>query len=183
MGDINMKNLQNKLEELIEHEEELREAYLQVILRVNMFRAKEASLRSLRQCRTITENHTLASLPGNIEFLEEEINRILLDLGGNEFRDIPEASGWDPTANMLPIQLVTGIHASGIVTRTTWKECTKTVESVYHGLFLGHARVIFAWNPHLLALLHDTHQYSEATIAEDNVLEERWRDLLRSKLE
>ncbi|EGF96916.1 uncharacterized protein MELLADRAFT_114740 [Melampsora larici-populina 98AG31] len=91
--------------------------------------------------------------------------------------------GWDPTANTLPIQLVTGSHASHIVTKTTWEECTKTVESIYHGLFLDHARVIFAWDTHLVSLLHDTRQYSEATIAEDNVLEERWRDMLQSKLE
>jgi len=39
------------------------------------------------------DNNALASLPGNIVFLEEEIERVVFDLGGEKFRAIPQASG------------------------------------------------------------------------------------------
>ncbi|EGG04070.1 uncharacterized protein MELLADRAFT_108676 [Melampsora larici-populina 98AG31] len=81
MGDTNKKQLQLQVEDLIEHEEDLREC-----------NDKMDNLRR-RQHRTAAENRTLASLPGHIAFLEEEVDRILLELGGDNFRHIPEADG------------------------------------------------------------------------------------------
>ena len=52
----------------------------------------QSNLRN-RQRRNNKDNHTLASLPGKILFLEEEIQRILIELGSDKFRSVPEASG------------------------------------------------------------------------------------------
>ncbi|KAH9807805.1 hypothetical protein DFH28DRAFT_912603 [Melampsora americana] len=171
MGDTNTQQLQLQLEDLIEHEEELRES-----------NEKMDNLRRRRR-RTATENRTLASLPGHIAFLEEEVERILLELGGEDFRHIPEAKEWDPTATTLPIELVKGSKASCIVNKTNWEESSDILNSLYAGLFLDHARLVFRWDTHLVALLHNTLQYSEATIAEDQLLEAQWKNMLMTYLE
>ncbi|KAH9808955.1 hypothetical protein DFH28DRAFT_834372, partial [Melampsora americana] len=83
---------------------------------------------------------------------------------------------WDPTAAVLPINLVTrGAYVR--MTKTTWNDCTDVLESLYQGLFLDHARLIFRWDSHLLSLLRRTQIYCQATIAEDNVLELKWIDM------
>ncbi|EGF97223.1 uncharacterized protein MELLADRAFT_114500 [Melampsora larici-populina 98AG31] len=172
MNDTNTNQLKLQLEDLIEHEEDLRE--------IN-FREKMDNLRR-KQRRTAAENRTLASLPGHIAFLEEEVERISLELGGDKFRHIPNSKGWDPTAMVLPIELVQGSKASRIVNKTNWEECSDTLESLYHGLFLDHARLIFRWDTYLVSLLHNTRQYSEASIAEDQVLEAQWKNMLHTTL-
>ncbi|KAH9819535.1 hypothetical protein DFH28DRAFT_1093567 [Melampsora americana] len=171
MGDINTQQLQSQLEDLIEHEEDLRES-----------NEKMDDLRRRRR-RTAAENRTLASLPGHIAFLEEEVKRISLELGGDNFRHIPEAKGWDPTATTLPIELVKGSKALHIVNKTNWEESSDILDSLYHGLFLDHARLVFRWDTYLVSLLHNTRQYSEATIAEDQLLEAQWKNMLKSYLE
>ncbi|KAH9808954.1 hypothetical protein DFH28DRAFT_907170, partial [Melampsora americana] len=71
----------------IEYEEDLREA------------KEKRNYLQRRRRRTPAENRTLAGLPGNIAFLEEEVERVSMELGGDMFRNIPDAS--DPSGRLL----------------------------------------------------------------------------------
>ncbi|KAH9809033.1 hypothetical protein DFH28DRAFT_907085, partial [Melampsora americana] len=92
-------------------------------------------------------------------------------------------SGWDPTATTLPIELVKGSKALHIVNKINWEESSDILDSLYHGLFLDHACLVFRWDTYLVSLLHNTRQYSSATIAEDQLLEAQWKNMLKSYLE
>ncbi|KAH9821637.1 hypothetical protein DFH28DRAFT_882383 [Melampsora americana] len=80
IGDTNVQQLEAQIQELTEHEEELREA-----------KEKMNYLRRRRR-RSPAENRTLEGLPGHITFLEEEVERVLMELGGDMFKNIPDAS-------------------------------------------------------------------------------------------
>ncbi|KAH9807770.1 hypothetical protein DFH28DRAFT_937473 [Melampsora americana] len=84
---------------------------------------------------------------------------------------------WDPTAVALPIDLVTSSTAR--MTKTVWEDCTLVLESSYHSLILDHARLFFRWDSHLLSLLHRTRGYCGSTIAKDNDVDQKWRDMIR----
>ncbi|KAH9821020.1 hypothetical protein DFH28DRAFT_883331 [Melampsora americana] len=174
IGDTNVQQLEAQIQELTEHEEELREAKYLISY---LYREKMKYLRRRRR-RSPAENRTLAGLPGHITFLEEEVERVLMELGGDMFKDIPDASGWDPTAEVLPMNLVAG-STSARMTKTVWKDCTNVLGSLHSGLFLDHARLIFRWDSHLLLLLHRTRGYCGATIPDDHALESKWREMLR----
>ncbi|EGG10098.1 uncharacterized protein MELLADRAFT_103474 [Melampsora larici-populina 98AG31] len=109
---------------------------------------------------------------------QKEVDRVSLELGSDLFRNMPDASGWDPKAAALRIDLVTGSTRSRM-TKTAWEDCTGVLRSLYHSLLLDHARLVFRWDIHLLSLLHRTQSYCGATIAEDSALELRWKDMLR----
>ncbi|KAH9809132.1 hypothetical protein DFH28DRAFT_906529 [Melampsora americana] len=108
---------------------------------------------------------------------QKEVERVSLELGSDIFRNMPDASGWNPRAAGLPIELVTGSN-SARMTKTAWEDCNDVLRCLHHGLVLNHARLIFRWNSHLLSLLHRTRRYCGATVAEDGALELRWKDMI-----
>ncbi|KAH9808508.1 hypothetical protein DFH28DRAFT_909370, partial [Melampsora americana] len=87
MADTNVHQLEKQIEELIKFEEDLQEAK----------EKRDHLQRRLR--RTPAENRILAGLPGHIAFLEEEVEQVSMELGGDMFRDIPDAS--DPSGRLL----------------------------------------------------------------------------------
>lgn len=60
---------------------------------MHSFREQLANLHTSRRRNHRSDNHSLASLPGQIVFLESEAARVALDLGREKFRTIPAASG------------------------------------------------------------------------------------------
>ncbi|KAH9824278.1 hypothetical protein DFH28DRAFT_1078013 [Melampsora americana] len=77
MADDSFQNLQSRLGRLIDLEEEFKEAQ-----------------------RTLSEEEhaTLRALPSTLVSLEDSITELAMDLGGDEFRDMPEVK--DPQAQM-----------------------------------------------------------------------------------
>ncbi|EGG13207.1 uncharacterized protein MELLADRAFT_70386, partial [Melampsora larici-populina 98AG31] len=71
------------------------------------------------------------------------------------------SSRWDPRAAVLPIDLVSGSR-SARMTKTAWDDCTNVLISLYHGVYLEHARLISTWDSHMLSLLHRTRVYCGA---------------------
>jgi hypothetical protein len=52
-----------------------------------------ASLQRRRRNRTQAERNQIAQLPNTLVLLEEEIDKVVQDLGSEAFRNLPGASG------------------------------------------------------------------------------------------
>ncbi|KAH9809780.1 hypothetical protein DFH28DRAFT_904187, partial [Melampsora americana] len=87
-ADNSLQTLQLRLQRLIELEEDFREAH-----------DDYNKLRRKRRRTLSEEEHTaLRSLPSTLVLLEEDITDLVVELGGDEFRDMPEVK--DPRARM-----------------------------------------------------------------------------------
>ncbi|KAH9817363.1 hypothetical protein DFH28DRAFT_1124762 [Melampsora americana] len=89
MADNSLQNLQLRLQRLIELEEDFRVAHDEY----NKLRRKR------RRTLSEEEHTTLRSLPSTLVLLEEDIADLVVELGGEEFRDMPEVK--DPRARFM----------------------------------------------------------------------------------
>ncbi|EGG11147.1 uncharacterized protein MELLADRAFT_92402 [Melampsora larici-populina 98AG31] len=91
IGDNDLRALELQLQQLIEFEEDLRE-HKDKLVRLR---------RRKRTDRTAEDLRELASLPGMIVYLKEEIQEVVSELGSERFRNIPQAKALDPKGKAL----------------------------------------------------------------------------------
>ncbi|KAH9819280.1 hypothetical protein DFH28DRAFT_887071, partial [Melampsora americana] len=89
MKDSSLQNLQARLQCLIELEEDFKQAHDDF----------DKLRRKRRRTLSEEEHKTLRALPSTLVSLEDSITDLVIELGGDEFRDMPEVK--DPKARLM----------------------------------------------------------------------------------
>ncbi|KAH9811864.1 hypothetical protein DFH28DRAFT_900048 [Melampsora americana] len=139
MADDSFQNLQSRLGRLIDLEEEFKEAHGEF----------EKLRRKRRRTLSEEEHATLRALPSTLVSLEDSITELAMDLGGDEFRDMPEVK--DPQARMrLRIRVSKEKLYEAKVGKVEWqKKWDKPgigFQSFYFSYFMLHGLIsLFLW--------------------------------------
>ncbi|EGG10510.1 uncharacterized protein MELLADRAFT_103129 [Melampsora larici-populina 98AG31] len=164
--------LEKTLARLIDLEEQLHSAHV----KVTAIRSKR---RNQRSASDVAE---LDDLPSSILLIENAMEEVACELGGDEFKNHPAVKGWDPLCpnRSQPIKLV---HQSNLVSRKLHDESMTVLKVLHKNLLQKECRTWMVWQSHIPTLLLKTQQYSDTTTESDHTLLKSWQEILLNSVE
>lgn len=89
---------------------------------------------------------------------------------------------WDPTASELPVELIhsefPGSERLNRVSKRTWKDCSKVLESLHMAKTYELCGVWMMWSRGVLPLLQKTRRYADTGNTLDEEMQYKWEALI-----
>ncbi|KAH9815236.1 hypothetical protein DFH28DRAFT_893152, partial [Melampsora americana] len=163
--------LEKTLARLMDLEEQLHSAHK----RVGEIRARR------RNQRSESDLADLEDLPLAIVLIEQGIDEVVHELGGNEFKNHPAIRVWNPLCpnRAQPIKMV---HDTNLVSQVLWMDSMTVLKVLNQSLFQKECRTWMVWGTRIPTLLLKTQQYSDTTQNSDSRLLALWQKIISDSL-